>query len=98
MEEKIISCDVSFIKDPEIREMLQEAIEVFDNTENAWYWILEYELPTDDSWSYTNMLNKICMQMKYDMSSTDKKLFLLKTLKSIAIDTDKWIKTYNENQ
>jgi len=95
---KIVSCDVSFIKDTNIRNMLQEAIEVVDNTEHAWDWILDYELPTDDSWSSTNKINQIFMNMKYDVNTTEQKIFLFKILKSIAIDTDKWIKTYAENQ
>jgi len=97
-DSKIVSCDVSFVKDDNIREMLQEAIEIVDNTENAWDWILDYELPTDDSWTYTNKVNEIFMKMKYTLNTTEQKVFLFKTLKSIAIDTDKWIKTYNENQ
>ena len=94
----IVSCDVSFVKDNDIREMLQEAIDVMDNTENAWDWILDYELPKDTDWTFTNMINTICMKMKYPINTTEQKIFLFCTLKSIAIDSDEWIKKYKENQ
>jgi hypothetical protein len=96
--DKIVSCDVSFVKDNDIREMLQEAIDVMDNTENAWDWILDYELPKDTDWTFTNMINTICMKMKYQINTIDQKIFLFRTLKSIAIDPDEWIKKYKENQ